>query len=237
MHINSLKNSTEYFSGSHVALPFQNILHLSFCQWYAVTVPARVLRPPAVLMALPSLLGGLQPHTQLARPWARETPSSSDPGPSHVPDCIVGGSVCSSVLPMPVPSHALHWSKPWSADRFFSLTLTLPSNHWLPALGLGLICWLVLLAKPQTCLSPWSVLVIWTFCWSWLPPLALLGLPCSGTVGLVRPVPWQLHHCARLPTPCAAARPVAPSQLLLARRRFRLHAEFIAESPASFKCF
>lgn len=36
MHIFSFKNSTEYFSGSRVAIPFQNTLNLSYSRWYAV---------------------------------------------------------------------------------------------------------------------------------------------------------------------------------------------------------
>lgn len=176
-------------------------------------VSVRVL---IVWVALISLLVGLQPHAHTSHPSAQETHSSSAQGLSSMPVYVVGMPACGSVLPMPVSSQGPHWSKLWSADCFCGLTLALPyhfgvpCNHWAVSdpgyqqrawsWFVDLCCWLNLRPTYHHDPSWWSGL----FVEAGLSSLALPSLPCSGTVGLERPMPWQLHHCTQLPTPYAA---------------------------------
>ena len=247
MHV-SFKSSAEYFSGSCVAIPFQNILNLIFSQRYEVH---RSCQGPE---GTNSLNGPDQPPLGTPTACTHLSPMGpGDPFQLSLRPFLHAWLCCRSACLQLCLAHAC--VQPWTPliqTRICGL-ISCPDcgpasplwpaqqslgcvRPWLPAPGLILICWLVLLAKPQPCLSPWSFLMIWTFCWSWLPFLALPCLPCSGAVGLVRPMPWHLHYCTWLPTPCTATGHAAPCQFILARQLFHLHAEFIPGSPGNFKC-
>lgn len=197
MHIFSFKNSTEYFSWSCVAIAFQNILNLNFSQGYAVrhccqgpegtnnlSVPDQPPLGTPATRTHPSRLGPAQPGALLhAWPCCRSAclqlclaRACVQPWTPLIQNLICG---LISFWPGLGPSSSL-----WPAQQ--SLGCLWP---WLPAPGPSLICWLGLLAKPLPCLTPWSFLVTWTFCWSWLPSLAVLRLPCSGAEGWWGPCP------------------------------------------------
>lgn len=135
--------------------------------------------------------------------WVSWATQASPPCPAMLSDCLSAA----------LSSHGPRWFKLWSEDWFLGLTLVLPCHldlpgyvwPWLPALGFILICWLVLLAKPQTWLSPWSFLVIWTV----FLKLSAVSGP-AWYCGVVRPMSRLRHSCSWLPAAWAAAAPAAP---------------------------
>lgn len=119
---------------------------------------------------------------------------------------------------MYVPGHGPWWSGPQLIDQLPRLSSDLSLHYgpswwsqgsiWFSLLTmapkLALTCTLISQISFRPASSPWILLKIWTFCWTWAWSL---GLPCSprwGAVGLCcgwkSPVPG-LWVCSWLPAP------------------------------------